>query len=95
MKKKPDIVYIIVNVLCLALLIADIELKNYFSHLNLSYTHYLYPSIMINLAGPMIVCLLIVYRQSRHQKASLSTKNRHRFMPGRHLSDIQFHSVPA
>jgi len=74
MKKKPDIVYILVNFLCLALLIADIELKNYFTALHMSYQAYLYPLIMTNLAGPFIVCLLIVYRQSHHQKAALRTK---------------------
>lgn len=74
MKKKPDIVYIVVNILCLALLIADIELKNYFTSLNSSYPIYSYPLIMTNLAGPLIVCLLIFYRQSHHQKAALRTK---------------------
>jgi CBS domain containing-hemolysin-like protein len=28
----------------------------------------------MNLAGSLVVCLLIVYRQSRHQKASLSIR---------------------
>lgn len=74
MKKKPDIVYILVNLLCLALLIADIELKNYFTVLYTAYQAYLYPLIMTNLAGPFIVCLLIVYRQSHHQRAALRTK---------------------
>ncbi len=74
MKKKPDIVYIIVNVLCLALLIADIELKNYFSLLYKSYAYYFYPLIMTNIAGPLIVCLLIIFRQSHHRRALISTK---------------------
>jgi hypothetical protein len=74
MKRKPDIIYIIVNILCLALLITDIELRNYFAALNASYDTYTYPFIMTNLAGPLIVCLLIVFRQSHHQKASISTK---------------------
>lgn len=74
MKKKPDIVYIIVNILCLTLLIAVIELKNYFTLLNSKYDYYLYPAIMTNLAAPFIVCLLIVFRQSHHRTASLSTK---------------------
>jgi hypothetical protein len=74
MKKKPDFIYIVVNFLCLALLIADIEFKNYFAALQASYPAYLYPYLMTNLAGPLIVCLLIVYRQSHHQKAALRTK---------------------
>lgn len=69
MKRKPDIIYIIVNILCLAFLIVDIELKNYFTLLNASYLVYI-----TNIGGPLIVCLLIVYRQSHHQKAALSTK---------------------
>lgn len=74
MKKKPDIIYIIVNVLCLVLLIADIEFKNYFNLMNQSFEYYRYPLVMTNLAGPLIVCLLIAFRQSHHQKASLSNK---------------------
>lgn len=74
MKKKPDIIYILVNVLCLAMLIFDIELKNYFTALQMSYDYYFYPLIMANLAGPFIVCLLIVFRQSHHQRAMVSTK---------------------
>lgn len=74
MKKKPEIIYIALNILCLALLIADIELKNYFSLLGESYDVYLYPMIMTNLAGPFIVCLLIFSRQSHHLKASITTK---------------------
>lgn len=74
MKKKPDIVYIIINILCLALLIADIELKNYFSLSGVHYDVYHYPFVMTNLAGPFIVCLLILFRQSHHLKASILTK---------------------
>ena len=55
-------------------LIADIELKNYFTALHAAYQAYLYPLIMTNLAGAFIVFLLIVYRQSHHQKAALRTK---------------------
>jgi hypothetical protein len=74
MKKKSDISYIIVNILCLVLLIVNIEFKDYFRHLYVNYHAYLYPLVMTNLAGPLIVCLLVVYRQTHHQKASLSTK---------------------
>jgi hypothetical protein len=74
MKKKQDIIYIIVNILCLALLIVDIEFKNYFNLLYQSYAFYIYPVIMTSLTAPLIICLLIVFRQSHHQKASLSTK---------------------
>lgn len=74
MKKKHDIIYIIINIFCLALLIVDIELKNYFSLLGMSYDIYHYPLIMANLAGPFIVCLLILFRQSHHLRASVSTK---------------------
>ncbi len=74
MIRKPDIVYIIVNILCLALLIADIELKIYFAASIAGYDFYAYPCILMNLAGSLVVCLLIVFRQSHHQKASLSTK---------------------
>lgn len=74
MKNKSDIIYIIVNILCLALLIIDIELKNYFSVLDMRYDVYSYAFIMTNLAGPFIVCLLILFRQSHHQRASISTR---------------------
>lgn len=74
MKKKADIIYIIMTVLCLALLIGIIELKPYFAQLQMSYGFYFYPLIMTNLAGPFIVCLMIVFRQSHHQRAMASTK---------------------
>jgi hypothetical protein len=73
MKKKSDSAYIFVNILCLVLLIVDIEFRDYFTHLTLSYHEYIYPLIMTNVAGPLIICLLIVFRQSHHQKASFTT----------------------
>ena len=73
MKKKSDIVYIMVNILCLALLISDIEFRDYFSQLSVSYHSYIYPLIMTNLACPLIICLLIVFRQARHHTASDTT----------------------
>ncbi|NLA87202.1 MAG: hypothetical protein GX847_07980 [Clostridiales bacterium] len=74
MKKKPDIIYITVSILCLVSMIADIELKYYFTELYMKYPIYLYPLTMTNLAGPLIVCLMIVYRQSHYQKAAVKTK---------------------
>lgn len=74
MNKKSDIIYIVINIICLALLITVIELKNYFSLLDMRHDIYTYPLIMANLAGPFIVCLLILFRQSHHQRASISTK---------------------
>ncbi len=74
MKKKPDIIYIAVSILCIVSLIVDIELKNYFTELYSKYPNYLYPLVMTNLAGPLIVCLMIVYRQSHYQKAAAKTK---------------------
>lgn len=70
-KKKTDVIYILVNILCLAFLIADIEFKNYFSNLSAAYQSYTYFLILSNLAGPLIVCLLILFGQAYHQKVSL------------------------
>lgn len=74
MSKKSDLAYILVNILCLAFLILDIELENYFGLLAADYQAYVYPQVMTRLAGPFVLCLLITYRQSAHQSAAVSSR---------------------